>query len=447
MRKKALMDVFNPYAAGIDVGSKSHWVSIGQHEKDVREFGVYSSDHEELICWLQESGVTTIAMESTGNYWQTLFSALQQAGFEVLLVHGRQIKNVKGKTDVKDCQWIQKLHSLGLLSGSFLPSNKIEQLRNYERFRSWLIEECAKMSNKMQKVLRLMNIRLDVVLSDVTGKSGMAIIKAILEGERSGENLQLLFDSRVKKSKEEIAKSLQGQWDNGFLFELKNCYELYIDLQSRIADCDKEEEELFKQFEFRGKDGNAISENLPRKHKRLKNQHRFDVAAYSHAYTGVDLFAIKGIKHQTVMTFISEVGMDIFKFPTAKAFVSWLRLAPNNKTSGGKILSSRTPKGKNKLAIALRNAANTIGLMKKGALKKFFDRVAYKKGRAAAVTATARKLAVIIWNMVVRQKPYSPIDEDIYDERIRNVVIQNIKKKMTRMKLDIKDLITDQIIS
>lgn len=200
MRKKVLMNVLNPYAAGIDVGSKSYWVSIGQQENDVREFGVYSSNHQDLICWLKESGITTVAMESTGNYWQTLFSALQQAEFEVLLVHGRQIKNVKGKTDVKDCQWIQKLHSLGLLSGNFLPSNQIEQLRNYERHRSWLVEECAKMSNKMQKVLRLMNIRLDVALSDITGKSGMAIIKAILDGERSGDKLLLLVDRRVKKS-------------------------------------------------------------------------------------------------------------------------------------------------------------------------------------------------------------------------------------------------------
>lgn len=447
MKEKVAMNVVNPNAAGIDIGSRSHFVSIGQQPNDVREFGVYSSDHQAMIKWLKDSGVTTVAMESTGNYWQTLFSALQQAGFEVMLVNGRQIKNVKGKTDVKDCQWIQRLHSLGLLSGSFLPSAEVEQLRNYERHRSWLVEECAKMSNKMQKVLRLMNIRLDVALSDITGKSGMAIIKAILEGERSGDKLLLLVDGRVKKSKEEIAKALQGQWDKGFLFELKNCYELYHDIQARIASCDKEEEELLKQFESRNKDGNVDNSKLSLKPKRLKNQHTFNVSTYCQQYTGVDLFAIKGVKHQTVMTFISEVGMDIFKFRSSKAFVSWLRLSPSNKISGGKTLSSRTPKGKNKLAIALRNAANSVGTMKEGSLKRFFDRIAYKKGRAAAVTATARKLAVIIWNMVVRQTPYKPIDENQYNERIRNAIIQNIKKKMNRMNLNINDLMTPQEIS
>ena len=230
------------------------------------------------------------------------------------------------------------------------------------------------------------------------------------------------------------------------MFELKNCYELYHDLQSRIIACDKEEEELLKQFKAHNKDDNVDISKLPVKQKRLKNQHTFNVAAYCEHYTGVDLFAINGVKHQTVMTFISEVGMDIFKFRSSKAFVSWLRLAPNNKISGGKTLSSRTPKGKNK-SIALRNAANSVGLMKEGSLKKFFDRIAYKKGRAAAVTATARKLAVIIWNMVVRQTPYKPIDENLYNERIRNAIIQNIKKKMNRMNLNINDLMNPQEIS
>jgi transposase len=231
------------------------------------------------------------------------------------------------------------------------------------------------------------------------------------------------------------------------LFELRNCYELYHDIQARIASCDREEEELLKQFESRNKDGNVDNSKLSLKSKRLKNQHTFNVATYCQQYTGVDLFAINGVKHQTVMTFISEVGMDIFKFRLSKAFVSWLRLSPNNKISGGKTLSSRTPKGKNKRAIALRNAANSVGSMKEGSLKRFFDRIADKKGRAAAVTATARKLAEIIWNMVIHQTPYKPIDEHQYNERIRNSIIQNIKKKMSRMNLNINDLMTPQEIS
>lgn len=439
MRKQVSMNVVNPQSAGIDVGSRSHFVSVGQNAEDVREFGVYSPDHQELIKWLKENAIRTIAMESTGNYWQRLFSALQIAGFEVILVNGRQIKNVKGKTDVKDCQWIQKLHSLGLLTGSFLPSAEIEKMRNYERHRSWMVEQCAKMSNKMQKALRLMNIRLDIAISDITGKTGLAIIQAILNGERSGQNLALLADPRIKKSKEELAKALQGQWDDGFLFELRDCYELWCDYQNRIAKCDLHLEQLLQQLSPNNTQTVQNAHIKPCK-RAIKNQHKFDVKSYSYKYLGVDLFAIGGVKQETIMTFLSEIGMDIIRFETPKRFVSWLRLAPNNRVSGGKILSSRTPKGKNKMAIALRNAANTIGLMKNGSLKFFFDRIAYRKGRSAAITATARKLATIIWYMVVKQQCYTTMDEAKYNEKMKKTTLSNIKSKMKRLNLTINDL-------
>ena len=206
------MNVVNDHAAGIDIGSREHFVAVGQQPGDVRSFRTYHRDHAGMIAWLKGRRITTIAMESTGNYWQTLFSALQEAGFEVLLVNGRQIKNVKGKTDVKDCQWIQRLHSLGLLRGSFLPSPAIEQLRTYQRHRSSLIEQCARFSNKMQKTLRLMNVRLDIAISDVMGKSGRTIIAAILAGERDGNVLANLAHWKVKKSKDELAAALTGNW-------------------------------------------------------------------------------------------------------------------------------------------------------------------------------------------------------------------------------------------
>ena len=322
MSEKVSMNVVNPKAAGIDVGSRSHFVSIGQRPEDVREFGVYSPDHQVLIKWLKEEKTETIAMESTGNYWQRLFSALQVAGFEVLLVNGKQIKNVKGKTDVKDCQWIQKLHSLGLLTGSFLPSAEIERMRNYERHRSWMVEQCSKMSNKMQKVLRLMNIRLDIAISDVTGKTGLAIIKAILDGERSGEKLSLLADPRIRKSKEELAKAMQGQWDDGLLLELKDCFELWCDYQKRIANSDLQTEKLLEKLSSRDEERSQPIQIKPCK-RAIKNQHKIDVRGYSHRYLGVDLFAISGVKQETVMTFLSEVGLDIFKFGASKRFVSW----------------------------------------------------------------------------------------------------------------------------
>jgi len=441
MKKEISMQIIHSHAAGIDVGSRSHFVAVGQNSGDVSEFGVYTEDHQELIKWLSGYGITTIAMESTGSYWQTLFSALQQAGFEVLLVNGRQIKNVKGKTDVKDCQWIQRLHSLGLLTGSFLPTDQVEQLRTYQRHRSWLVEQSAKMTNKMQKALRLMNLRLDVVLSDIMGKSGQSIIRAILQGSRSGEELSLLADGRVRKSKQEIAKALEGHWREEFLFELRDCYELYQIYESRIAGCDLRMESLLSEFTKYLSTQQGQNEAIRSKRKRgFKNQPKFDISSLSFDLLGVDLFAIDGVSHNTVMTFISEVGTDIYKFPTAKQFASWMRLAPNNKISGGKMISSRTPKGKNRLALALRNAANSIGSMKKGALKNFFGRIAYKKGRAAAITATARKLAVIIWNMIIKKQPFQNPDETFYIEKVKASVIFNIKAKMKRLNLSAFDL-------
>jgi len=433
------MEVINSHAAGIDVGSRSHHVAVNQELKDVREFGVYASDHDQMIEWLREMGVKTIAMESTGNYWQTLFAALQSAGFEVILVNGQQTQNIH-KTDVKDSRWIQKLHSLGLLTSSFLPSEQIGKIRNYHRHRQSLVEEGAKMVNKMQKALRLMNIRLDVAVSDIMGKSGTAIIEAILQGERSGERLAQLANELVKKSKEEISRALQGNWREELLYELKDCYELYQIFQMRMIKCDREIETLL-QIAIEKNNPDEVAPKLTKK-KQRKNQPKFDLATLSYLYTGVDLFAIEGVSYNTVMAFIAEVGTDIKKFPTAKKFCNWLRLAPNNKISGNKRISSRTPKGKHKLAQSLLHAANAIGKTKKGALTSFFKRIAYKKGREAAIIATARKVAVIIWNMIDKQMPYKPLEEKIYNEKIKQNVLNGIRKKMKRLDLSINDLQT-----
>lgn len=440
------MKIVHSHAAGIDVGSKTHYAAVGQQPDDIRCFGVYTDDHEAMAAWFKERGVTTVAMESTGSYWQTLFASLQSAGFEVLLVNGRQIKNVKGKTDVKDCAWIQRLHSLGLLTGSFLPREEVAKVRTFYRHRLSLIELSAKMSNKMQKALRLMNVRLDVALRDITGKSGRRIIEAILDGERDGKNLAELADERVKKSKEEIALSMQGHWQEEYLYELKDCYELYKIFQEKLDACDKEMEKLLQQQIKTVADNENPLPKLKRK-KHRKNQIKFDLSQMSYQYTGVDLFAIEGVSYNTIIALIAEVGHDINKFATAKQFVSWLRLAPNNKISGNKLISSRTPKGKNKLALALRQAANTVEQMKKGALVSFFKRIAYKKGRGAAITATARKIAVIMWKMLTLKVPYKPMDETTYHEKIKEKVLKNIKSKMKRMNISINDLETTYGVS
>lgn len=437
MKQVEKMKIVNPHAAGIDIGSRSHFVAVGQSENHVKEFNVYKSGQEALIAFLKQEGVKTVAMESTGSYWQSIFRELQMNGFEVILVSGHQTKNVRAKTDVKDCQWIQKLHTLGLLRGCYLPSETTLKLRSLSRHRSSLVDSASSLTNKMQKTLRLMNFRLDVVINDITGKSGIKIIEAILQGELNGEKLSLLADARVRKSKQEISDALQGNYNDELMFELKQCYFLYKTIQQAIAECDNKMEGVLLEIT------KTVANNTRATNKKQlkgKNQQRFDLPNYSAKLLGVDLYAIEGVSSGTVMSFISEIGNDIQKFSTAKEFTSWLRLAPNNRISGGKIISSRTPKGKNKFAIALRNAANTIDRLKGGVLNAFFKRIAYKKGRAAAITATARKLAVIIWHMIKKQTPYLPSDETLYKEKIKQNKIYSIKKTMQKLGITTSEL-------
>ena len=439
--KKLSMEIVNSFSAGIDVGSRFHMVGVNQNNEDVKQFGVYTEDHHEMIAHLKHHGITSIAMESTGSYWQTLFSALQTAGFEVLLVNGQQTQNIKGKkTDVQDCVWIQKLHSLGLLSGSFLPGEHGEKLRTYYNHRLYLVEQTSRYINKMQKALRLMNIRLDVALNDITGKSGRTIIDAILGGQRDPQILASLTDARVKKSEEEIAKSLQGNWREDLLFELQECLSLYDFYEARIKKCDNQLNQLLKSIEH---DCTAeLSKPLCKK-PRTKHSPAFDVNALAYRHFNVDLFEIPGLSYNTGLCLLTHLRTeDIQKFPTAKHFTSWLRLAPNNKKTGGKIISSRTPKGKNKIALALRQAANSIGNMKKHPLLSFFRRIAYKKGRAAAITATARKLAVTIYYMITKRQNYRPIDEKADNEKFKIHRMKNVKRQLEKLSLSSQQLET-----
>lgn len=242
------MPIIHPNAAGIDVGGKFHLVALGQSLDEVRQFGVYTEDLHKLANWLLDNGVETVAMESTGSYWKGLFVILQDYGLNPILVNGSQVKNVKGrKSDVQDAQWIQRLHSLGLLSGSFLPDNLTDSLKQYSRHRQKLQNNGADYIKKMQKAMRLMNIRLDNVLSDVVGKSGRAIIQAIIDGERDAEVLAGKMDYRVRKSKEEVVKALTGDWRDSYVFELKQSYELYQFLRKQVAECDQAIEAILQK--------------------------------------------------------------------------------------------------------------------------------------------------------------------------------------------------------
>lgn len=439
-KKKTQMDVVHPNAAGIDVGSRSHFAAIGQGTDQVKEFGVYSADHQQLIKWFKENNVQQVAMESTGDYWQNLYSDLQAAGFEMTLANGKFTKNIKGKkTDVQDCQWIQKLHTLGLLSGSFLPDQYTEELRTYTRHRTNLLSMAAAASKKMQKNLRLMNLRLDVVVKDVCGLTGMKIIDAICAGETDPSKLASLRHFNCRKSEEEIAMALQSNGRKDYLFALKQEHQMYHELQAKIKQCDEQIKAFFNDYFLDRPE--LMNMNAPKKpYKRInKNTPKnIDINQVAFQYFGgVDLMSIEGVSHGTVLSIMSEIGPEGFKkFNSAKQFASWLRLSPNNKISGGKILSSKIPRGSNRLKIALRQAANAIGNLKDANLYSFFVRIALRKSRSAAVTATARKLAMIIWNMVTKKEAYNPPTQYEFLDQKRKRLVRQMRKQM--VKFDIK---------
>lgn len=441
------MPIVNRNAAGIDVGSRSHFVAVGQGAEDVREFGVYSDDLQAICLWLKEKGITSVALESTGTYWQNLFIALGDHGLNPILVSGKFTKNVQGKkTDVKDCQYIQKMHMMGLLPSSYQPSSDVEELRQYARHRQSLIDSGADCVKKMQKAMRQMNIRLDVAISDVTGKSGKAIVRAIIAGNTDAKYLASLANYKIKKSKEELQRALSGIWKAEYVMELRHSFELYEFYHQKVAECDVAIEALLeKQIgDNEKKDGEERPKLERTGRKKLnKNHPKMDIERLAFQLTGgVDLSKIHGVSGQTLLCIVSEIGAEVDKFPSAKHFASWLRLAPNNRKSGGRVMANHTPKRKNRLSLALQRAANVIGSnIKEGALHQFFVRIKIKKGHMEAVVATARKLAVIIWNMLSKKEQYQPTEDATYTEKLKAQAIKNMRKKLKRLNISAEDLL------
>jgi transposase len=446
-KEEITMAIVNPNAAGIDVGSRSHFVAVGQGADDVREFGVYSDDLLALCLWLKEKGVTAVALESTGTYWQNLFVALMDHGLNPILVSGKFTKNVQGKkTDVQDCQYIQKMHTMGLLPASYQPSSEVEQLRQYTRHRQSLIESGADCIKKMQKAMRMMNIRLDIAISDVTGQSGKAIVQAIIAGKTDAKYLANLANYKIQKSKEELERALTGIWKAEYVMELRHSFELYEFYHQKVAECDAAIEALLeKQIEDNEKKDGEQRPQMERteRKKQNKNRPKMDIERLAFQLTGgIDLSKIDGVSGQTLLSVISEIGSEVDKFPTAKHFASWLRLAPNNRKTGGKVKSSHTPKRKNRLSLALQRAANVIGNnLKEGALHQFFVRIKIKKGYMEALVATARKLAVIIWNMLSKKEQYKPTEDAAYTEKLKAQAIKNMQKKLRRLNISPEELV------
>lgn len=438
------MPVLNHNASGIDVGSREHYVAIGQGKEHVKKFGVYTADITALCLWLKACGITTVALESTGSYWKNLFIMLQQHGLNPILVNGSFTKNLKGrKTDVLDCQFIQRMHTLGLLPDSFQPDDFTGSLRNITRHRSTLLSQVADNTKRIQQSLRLMNIRLDVAVSDITGKSGMSIIKAIIKGETNAASLAALCNVNIKKSKDEITLALTGFYRQDYLFQLKQLMNTFDFLLQQIKEADKEMQDMLnKHLTDTQKNDLVFDKKKKDKKKVQKNAPAFDVELKSfQLFSGVNLMDIPGISYSTTLQVMSEVGESISKFSSAKAFSSWLRLSPNKKITGGKVIGNSIRHGANVLSIALRNAANTVGNMKKDIpIVRFFKRLAFKYGRAAAITATARKLAVIIWNMITKQEAFKAPSTQAYEERIRKATLKNIQRKIAHLKLKPEEL-------
>ena len=359
-RLPAELSQVNLNAAGIDVGASSHFVAVSadRAEPPVREFAAFTADLYRLADWLQECDVETVVMESTGVYWIPLFGVLEERGFRVMLVDPRRIKNVSGrKTDVLDCQWLQQLHTYGLLSGAFRPEGDIRRLRSYLRQRAMLVEYASHHIQHMQKALTQMNVKLQHVISNITGKTGMAIIEAIVGGERDPRQLAKLRDRRIRADEETIAKSLQGHWREEHIFELTQALELYRFYHDKIGECDLEIEAQLERFEDRS-DGGAPADNG--RQRSQGNAPRFDVRTHLYRMTGVDLTRINGIDGFTALKVISEIGTDMTKWPSAKHFASWLGLSPNNRITGGRVMSSKTKPSASRAAAALRLAAHGL---------------------------------------------------------------------------------------
>lgn len=433
--------VQHPHAAGIDVHSDVHFVAVWHSDvpagwvnpeprlpAEVRKFGANTGDLEALACWLKDCDITTVAMEATGVYWIPLFELLQQQGFDVILVDPRQTKHAPGrpKSDVLDCQWICRLHRCGLLTGSFRPSDDVVAWRGFQRQRAMLVRYAGQHVQHMQKALEQMNVKLTEVVADITGLTGMKIIKAILHGVRDPQRLAKHRNERCKASAAQIAAALHGNWRKEHLFELKQAVDMYEFYQKQIRACDVEIAACLRDFDDR-----AAGAALPAKaqpSRRQKNEPTFAVRELLFRMAGVDLTVIEGISEQTALVLLSELGIDLSAFPSAKHFVSWLGLCPQHRGSNGRILSRRVRKGANRAARALRMAAQGCHHAK-NALGAFYRRIQARCGGPKAVVATARKIAERVYRLLRYGEAYMRQTQAAYEEQYRERTLEAMARK------------------
>jgi transposase len=453
------MHIVRQHVGAIDVGSKFNIVCVGEDPKtDLRKFGQMTEDLKALSSFFQSRGVKSIVMESTAHYWQPIFDILQSAGFEVFVVNGRDVKNPDGtKNDYKDALHLYRVHSLGMTKNSYLPDAQADYLRTFVRYRQDLLRQSMRAVHHIQKTLRRMNICLEDVLSDVVGASGTAIIEAIIAGERDPEKLYSVSNyKRLKSSKEDIIRALTGNWREDNLYFLASEYHLYLHLTQKIADLDvKINDYLATQSNAKieadliANEGVIIEKpalskdrkgnNRPYKRVRKdghKNEIKFELQQYAYDLLGTDLYAIPGVGSETVLLFLSEIGTNVDKFPSASHFKSWLGLCPNHRISGGKILSRHTKRSTNRLTIALRQGASTVKARKQfSKIKHLYHRVAARSSKSTAIVAAAGKIAETIYSCVKNRCPYQEQSEEDYHLLHRDKHLSQLRKRISNLTL------------
>jgi transposase len=423
------MSMVHPNAAAIDIGATMHMAAVrpDRTPEPVRSFGTFTADLHQLVNWFQECGVETVVMESTSVYWIPIFELLDARGFAVFLVNARDAKHVPGrKTDVSDAQWLQRLHSYGLLRASFRPKGQIAELRSYVRQRERLLDYAASHVQHMQKALTEMNLQLHHAVADITGVTGMRIIRAILAGERDPRILAQLRHSHCHSSAEMIEKALTGSYRAEHLFALEQALILYDTYHERVSACDVRIETVLKEL-----GAGRLSGSIPLSPSQRRDQANgpaFDVRASLFTVLGKDITQIDGLGPYLSLKLIAECGEDLSAWPDAKHFTSWLCLAPSNKISGGKILTSRTRRSGSRAAALLRLAAVTVGRTDT-ALGAFYRRLSARIGKAKAVTATARKIAVLFYNAVRYGMEYVDPGASSYEMRYRKRVVGNLMRR------------------
>ena len=430
VKSRAVLTITHPHAAGIDIGSASHFVSVPPDRDDepVREFPSFTVDLNALADWLDACRVDTVAMESTGVYWIPLFELLESRGFKVLLVNARHVKNVSGrKSDVLDCQWLQQLMTYGLLSGAFRPAEQVCVLRALWRQRGALLKSQSRDVQHMQKALTQMNVQLANVISDVVGETGQKILRAIVAGERDGRVLGAMKNARIHASVDEIAKSLEGNWRAEHLFALKQALEAFDFIGRQLAECDQEIEAQLRHLQTH--DGEPAK---GKKRGRARNAPKFDLRTQLFKMCGVDLTRIDGIDVTTALAVISETGTDMSRFPAVGNFTSWMGLCPGTKITGGKVMSGKTKRCANRAAQALRMAAAALRTSQ-SALGAYFRRMCSRMDKPKAIAAAAHNLARLIYTMLTKGEEYTDKGQAYYEERYRERVLHHLAKRAEKM--------------